>query len=120
MLKGPFSISLRLTAWFCGIFFLGWVLFGTAMWFTLKRTLKDERYQTLSRRMDRLQQVLAKSAGEDEDDRTREFTELAPQGMDWQKCIGSTVSAHFLRRRLLRQPLNGLTFNASVLNDFSM
>jgi len=77
MLKGPFSISLRLTAWFCGIFFLGWVLFGTAMWFTLKRTLKDERYQTLSRRMDRLQQVLAKSAGEDEDDRTREFTEFA-------------------------------------------
>jgi heavy metal sensor kinase len=77
MLKGPFSISLRLTAWFCGIFFLGWILFGTAMWFTLKRTLKDERYQTLSRRMDRLQQVLAKSAGEDEDDRTREFTEFA-------------------------------------------
>jgi heavy metal sensor kinase len=77
MLKGPFSISLRLTAWFCGIFFLGWILFGTAMWFTLKRTLKDERYQTLSRRMDRLQQVLAKSAGEDEVDRTREFTEFA-------------------------------------------
>lgn len=77
MMKGPFSISLRLTGWFCGIFFLGWVLFGTAMWFTLKKTLRDERYQTLSRRMDRLQQVLQKSAGEDEDDRRREFTEFA-------------------------------------------
>lgn len=77
MLKGPFSISFRLTAWFCGIFFLGWVLFGTAMWLTLKKTLKDERYQTLSRRMDRLQQVLTKGAEEDEESRTHEFTEFA-------------------------------------------
>ena len=35
---GRWSISLRLTAWFGGIFFVGWLLFGTAMWLNLKST----------------------------------------------------------------------------------
>jgi heavy metal sensor kinase len=76
-LKPPFSISLRLTIWFGGIFFLGWLLFGTVMWFNLKSTLKNERYQTLSRRMDRLQQLLNKSKDEDEEDQNQDFTDFA-------------------------------------------
>ena len=60
MLKNRTSISLRLTIWF-GVFFLaGWVLFGMAMWINLKHTLMDERYLTLSRRIDRLRALLDK------------------------------------------------------------
>jgi heavy metal sensor kinase len=61
VLIGHASISLRLTIWFGGIFFLGWVLFGTAMWFNLKTTLTAERYQTLAKRIDRLQDLLRKT-----------------------------------------------------------
>ncbi len=77
MLKYRASISLRLTLWFGGIFFLGWVLFGAAMWFNLKSTLTGERYQTLARRVDRLQEVLRKSQGEDEADRDQDFKDFA-------------------------------------------
>jgi heavy metal sensor kinase len=77
MLNKPFSISLRLTLWFGGIFFLGWVLFGTVMWLNLRNTLKNERYQTLSRRVDRLQQLLSKSKDEDEGDRGLDFADFA-------------------------------------------
>ena len=58
MLKARSSISTRLTLWFGAIFLAGWVLFGAAMWFNLKRTLKNERYLTLSHRIDRLQTLL--------------------------------------------------------------
>ena len=58
MLKKYVSISLRLTLWFGAIFFCGWVVFGTAMWFYLKSTLTAERHQTLSRRADRLEDLL--------------------------------------------------------------
>ena len=77
MLKRPFSISLRLTLWFGGIFFVGWLLFGTVMWLNLKNTLKNERYQTLSRRVDRLQQLLSKTKSEDETDRDQDFADFA-------------------------------------------
>lgn len=77
MLKGRASISLRLTAWFGGIFFLGWVLFGAAMWFNLKSTLTGERYQTLARRVDRLQELLRKTQGEDQADRDQDFKDFA-------------------------------------------
>jgi len=71
------SISLRLTLWFVSIFLLGWVSFGAAMWFNLKRTLSDERYSTLSRRIDRLQDLLRKSQDEDPADRYQEFKDFA-------------------------------------------
>ena len=61
MIKSHVSISLRLTMWFGVVFFLGWVLFGTAMWFNLSRTLTGERRQTLTRRVDRLQELLLKN-----------------------------------------------------------
>jgi heavy metal sensor kinase len=77
MLKTPVSISLRLTFWFGGIFFLGWVLFGLTMGLNLKDTLKNERYQTLTRRVDRLQQLLEKSLDEDVEDRNQEFADFA-------------------------------------------
>jgi heavy metal sensor kinase len=71
------SISLRLTLWFGGIFFLGWLLFGAAMWFNLQSTLTGERYRTLSRRVDRLQDLLRKGQGESEEDRHQEFQDFA-------------------------------------------
>lgn len=77
MLKGPVSISLRLTAWFGGIFFFGWVLFGLVMWQNLKSTLKADRYQTLARRIDRLQDLLAKTQGESDEDRHQVFKDFA-------------------------------------------
>ena len=77
MLTGRASISLRLTIWFGGIFFLGWVLFGAAMWFNLKSTLTGERYQTLDRRADRLQELLRKTQSEDRPDRDQDFKDFA-------------------------------------------
>jgi heavy metal sensor kinase len=77
VLKGRVSISLRLTLWFGSIFFLGWVLFGAAMWLNLKITLTGERYQTLARRMDRLQELLRKSESESLADRSQDFNDFA-------------------------------------------
>lgn len=77
MLKRPASISLRLTIWFGGIFFSGWVLFGLVMWQNLKSTLKADRYQTLAHRIDRLQDLLTKSQGESEEDRHQVFNDFA-------------------------------------------
>lgn len=77
MLTGRASISLRLTIWFGGIFFLGWVLFGAAMWLNLKSTLTGERYQTLDRRVDRLQELLRKTQSEDRVGRDQDFRDFA-------------------------------------------
>lgn len=74
---GRWSISLRLTAWFGGIFFVGWLLFGTAMWLNLKRTLTGERYQTLTRRAGRLEELLATNRGESSQDRSQDFADFA-------------------------------------------
>jgi heavy metal sensor kinase len=71
------SISLRLTLWFFCIFLLGWVSFGAAMWFHLKLTLADERYLTLSRRIDRLQDLLHKTQNEDPAERFQEFKDFS-------------------------------------------
>jgi heavy metal sensor kinase len=71
------SISLRLTLWFGGIFFLGWLLFGVAMWANLQSTLTGERFQTLSRRVDRLQDLLRKTQDESEEDRHQDFQDFA-------------------------------------------
>lgn len=60
-----------------GIFFVGWVLFGVVMWLNLKSTLKADRYQTLARRIDRLQDLLAKTQGESEEDRHQVFNDFA-------------------------------------------
>ena len=71
------SISLRLTAWFGGIFFVGWLLFGAAMWFSLKTTLTSERRQTLTRRLNRLEDLLLKSQGEAASGRAADLAEFA-------------------------------------------
>ena len=76
-MRTRWSISLRLTLWFGGIFFLGWLLFGAAMWFNLQSTLTGERFQTLSRRIDRLQDLLRKTQGEQEEDRHQDFQDFA-------------------------------------------
>jgi len=77
MLKRYASISLRLTLWFGAIFFCGWVIFGTAMWFFLKRTLDNERHQTLSRRADRLGELLRQGQDESDSDRQQDFNYFA-------------------------------------------
>jgi len=77
MLKGRISISLRLTTWFGCIFLLGWFLFGAAMWLNLRHTLTEERRLTLSRRIDRLQDLLVKMQGEDASDRAEDFKDFA-------------------------------------------
>ncbi len=77
MLKGRISISLRLTIWFGAIFLAGWVLFGAAMWLNLKRTLNDERYLTLSHRLDRLRAMLDKDQGEDAAARFEDLRDFA-------------------------------------------
>jgi len=76
-LNGQISISVRLTMWFGGIFLAGWVLFGTSMWLNLKSTLKNERHQTLSRRIDRLQDLLVKDQALDRADRFQDFRDFA-------------------------------------------
>jgi signal transduction histidine kinase len=47
------------------------------MWFNLQSTLTGERYQTLSRRMDRLQDLLRKTQEESEEDRRQDFQDFA-------------------------------------------
>src|ERR1700761_8291535 len=77
MLKRPVSISLKLTLLFGGIFLFGWLLFGGAMWLVLKSTLKGERYQTLDRRLDRLQQLLDDRQEENTSDQQQDFRDFA-------------------------------------------
>ncbi len=77
MLKRRPSISLRLTIWFGAIFLTGWMLFGAAMWLNLQRTLKNERYLTLSHRLDRLQILLDKTQNEEAADRVADYQEFA-------------------------------------------
>lgn len=71
------SISLRLAAWFGGIFFVGWLLFGTAMWWDLKATLVSERYGTLSRREHRLEGLLTSTRDESLTARAQKVVEFA-------------------------------------------
>ena len=77
MLTRKISISLRLTMWFGSIFLLGSLLFGTAMWFNLKRTLTGERRQTLARRLDRMQDLLNSNTNESEAARAQDFQDFA-------------------------------------------
>ncbi len=71
------SISLRLTLWFSCIFFAGWALFGISMWANLSNTLKNERHQTLSRRIDRLQDLIVKDQAAPAADRSEDFADFA-------------------------------------------
>lgn len=71
------SISLRLAAWFASILFLGWVSFGMAMRFELEHVLTDSRYQTLSRRADRLSDLLHKLQGSPDKERERKYQDFA-------------------------------------------
>ena len=76
MLKRRISISLRLTMWFGGVFFAGWVLFGVTMWANLRHTLTNERRQTLARRVDRLQELLTRDASASTSDRNQDFSDF--------------------------------------------
>lgn len=77
MVKRRASISLRLTVRFGAIFLAGWMLFGATMWFNLKRTLVNERYLTLSHRLDRLQTLLDKTQNESLASRYADFADFA-------------------------------------------
>jgi heavy metal sensor kinase len=71
------SISFRLTIWFLTIFFLGWILFGAAMWLDLRHSLITVRRQTLEHRVDRLSQVLRDSQSLPIPERTHKFHQFA-------------------------------------------
>lgn len=77
MLNVRSSISFRLTLWFGTILLAGWVLFGAAMWFNLKRTLINERYVTLSNRIDRLEKLLDDARNESIPERFSDYQEFA-------------------------------------------
>jgi len=76
-MKRPWSISLRLTLWFGGIFFLGWLLFGAAMWWNLHHTLVNERYGTLARREERLEKLLLADRNRNVAERMQDFAGFA-------------------------------------------
>ena len=76
-MRRPWSISLRLTLWFGGIFFFGWMLFGVAMWLNLRSTLVSERYGTLVRREHRLETLLTTTENESDARRQSDFAEFA-------------------------------------------
>ena len=76
-MKRYVSISLRLTLWFGAIFFCGYLIFGTAMWLFLKGTLTAERHQTLSRRADRLEELLSRNPGAATAERSLVFKDFA-------------------------------------------
>jgi signal transduction histidine kinase len=71
------SISMRLTAWFGGIFLVGWLMFGATMWAVLKTTLSSERHQTLTRRLDRVQEFLRKRNDQTDEERIQDLREFA-------------------------------------------
>lgn len=54
----PRSISFRLAVWYSAILFAGLALFGAAMWLDLNRTLTAARSRTLTRRAERLSDLL--------------------------------------------------------------
>ena len=77
------SISFRLTCWFSGVFLLGFLTFGTAMWFDLSYQLAKGRDRTLSRRGIRLTDLLKAAQNETVGQRARKFEEFAdamPEG----------------------------------------
>lgn len=77
MFHRPISISMRLTIWFGAVLLFGWLLFGAAMWFGLRHSLTAERRQTLDRRIDRLEELLARDKGLRDTDRYDDFHDFA-------------------------------------------
>ncbi len=73
MLIAGRSISSRLTVWFSSVFFLGFLLFGAVMWLDLKDTLMTGRSKTLTRRSERLSDLLRDIQGDPPGLRARKF-----------------------------------------------
>ncbi len=71
------SISLRLTIWFCSVFFGGFALFGAVMWLDLKTTLTSGRSRTLERRAERLADLVRDTHADPPDQRARKFQAFA-------------------------------------------
>ena len=71
------SISMRLTLSFGTMVLLGWLAFGVAMWLSLKHTLTEERHSTLTRRLERLQELLRQTGEESSAERQQDFKDFA-------------------------------------------
>jgi len=63
--------------WFGAAFFAGWVLFGVTMWANLRYTLTKERRQTLTRRVERLEELLQRDAPASTADRNQDYADFA-------------------------------------------
>jgi signal transduction histidine kinase len=77
MLIAHRSISLRLTLWFSCVFFAGLALFGAVMWYDLKDTLTSGRSRTLTRRADRLGDLLHDTEADPPAQRAKKFQGFA-------------------------------------------
>ena len=55
------------------------------MWINLKGTLRAERYQTLARRVDRLQDLLNKSRDESDDEPLQGLQEFFQRNGQWPR-----------------------------------
>jgi heavy metal sensor kinase len=77
------GLSLRLTAWFTGIFLAGFALFGLVMCIDLSYSLSQGRDRTLTRRAARIDDLLKHTTDESEITRALRFnqlTDLIPEG----------------------------------------
>ena len=82
-MKRQLSLSLRLTLWFCGLFLLGFAIFGLSMWFDLAYSLGQGRDRTLANRARRLEALLDGSRAETAGRRAAKFDDFAqatPEG----------------------------------------
>lgn len=77
MQRRGISISLRLTLWFGVIFLVGWLMFGATMWAVLKKTLSGERRQTLTSRLDRVEELLRKRSDPAEQGHIQDLQDFA-------------------------------------------
>lgn len=119
MRHGRISISLRLTLWFASIFLCGWVAFGAAMWFNLQHSLTQERCATLARRLDRLEQVLIKTHGENAADRYEDFRDFAhATGNGLNEVFAASGQRYFPSPSIASQGFSWPVINATTAERF--
>jgi heavy metal sensor kinase len=77
------TISLRLTCWLSGVFLVGFIIFGIAMWLDLAYYLSQGRDKTITTRARRLEDLLDKTRAETAERRSAKFDDFAqatPEG----------------------------------------
>jgi heavy metal sensor kinase len=81
--KSNYSISLRLTFWFSGIFLAGFVVFGALIWLDLDTSLSQGRDRTLAHRAERMADLLEHTRNDPRSllqKKYFDFVEATPEG----------------------------------------